>query len=55
METLNIDRAHIVGHSYGGAIALQLAVDAPNKIHTLSLLEPGLVGHVQGASELFQN
>jgi pimeloyl-ACP methyl ester carboxylesterase len=52
METLNIDRANIVGHSYGGAIALQLAIDAPNKIHTLSLLEPGLVGHVQGASEL---
>jgi pimeloyl-ACP methyl ester carboxylesterase len=52
METLNIDRAHIVGHSYGGTIALQLAIDAPNRIHTLSLLEPGLVGHVQGVSEL---
>src|SRR5689334_17355953 len=52
METLNIDRAHIIGHSYGGTIALQLAIDAPNKIHTLSLLEPALVGHVQSASEL---
>jgi len=52
METLNIDRAHIVGHSYGGTIALQLTIDAPNKIQTLSLLEPALFGHVQGASEL---
>ena len=46
------DRAHIVGHSYGGTIALQLTIDAPNKLQTLSLLEPALVGHVQGASEL---
>ena len=37
METPNIDRAHIVGHSYDGTIALQLAIDAPNKIHTRSL------------------
>ncbi len=44
MQTLDIDYAHIVGHSYGGTIALQLAIDAPNKIHTLSLLEPALVG-----------
>jgi pimeloyl-ACP methyl ester carboxylesterase len=52
MESLDTDRAHIVGHSYGGTIALQLAIDAPSKIHTLSLLEPALVGYVQSASEL---
>jgi pimeloyl-ACP methyl ester carboxylesterase len=52
MDTLNIDQAHIIGHSYGGTIALQLAIDAPNKVHTLSLLEPALVGYVPSISEL---
>ncbi len=37
---LGIGRAHVVGHSYGGAIALQLAIDAPSAVHSLSLLEP---------------
>jgi pimeloyl-ACP methyl ester carboxylesterase len=30
----------VVGHSYGGAIALQLALDAPGAVHSLALLEP---------------
>jgi pimeloyl-ACP methyl ester carboxylesterase len=33
---------HVVGYSYGGAIALQLAVDAPELVHSLALLEPAL-------------
>ncbi len=48
-------RAHVVGHSYGGTIALQLALDAPASVHSLSLLEAGLpaeVGHAApGAAE----
>jgi len=36
---LGVERAHIVGHSYGAAIALQLAADAPEVVHTLALLE----------------
>jgi pimeloyl-ACP methyl ester carboxylesterase len=39
LEELGIERAHIVGHSYGAAIVLQLAVDAPQLVHTLALLE----------------
>jgi pimeloyl-ACP methyl ester carboxylesterase len=39
---LGVDSAHIVGHSYGGCIALQLAVDAPAAVRSLSLLEPPL-------------
>jgi uncharacterized protein (TIGR02118 family) len=39
---LGIERAHVVGHSYGGAIALQLALDAPAAVHSLALLEPPL-------------
>ena len=33
-------RVHIVGYSYSGAVGLQLAVDAPEHVHTLTLIEP---------------
>ncbi len=39
---LGIDTAHVVGHSYGGSIALQLAHDAPEVVATLALLEPAM-------------
>lgn len=38
-----VQRAHVVGHSYGGAVALQLALDSPGIVHSLSLLEPALM------------
>jgi pimeloyl-ACP methyl ester carboxylesterase len=40
MRRLGIERAHIVGHSSSAAVALQLALDAPEAVHTLALLEP---------------
>ena len=43
MRHLGIDRAHLVGHSSGGNIALQLALDAPEMVQSLALLEPALV------------
>jgi 3-oxoadipate enol-lactonase len=39
LRELGVERVHVVGHSYGAAIALQLAVDAPESVHTLTLLE----------------
>jgi pimeloyl-ACP methyl ester carboxylesterase len=42
LDVLQVERAHVTGHSYGGAIALQLALDAPELVHTLALLEPAL-------------
>jgi pimeloyl-ACP methyl ester carboxylesterase len=39
---LGITRGHVVGHSLGGCIALQLALDIPAMVHTLALLEPAL-------------
>ena len=41
---LHIRRTHVAGHSTGAAIALQLAVDRPDIVHTLALFEPPLVG-----------
>lgn len=39
-----IGRAHVVGHSYGGAVALQLALDSPELVESLALLEPAVFG-----------
>jgi pimeloyl-ACP methyl ester carboxylesterase len=43
MRHLGIERAHIVGHSSSGNIALQLALDAPHVVRSLALLEPALL------------
>lgn len=42
LQQLGIQRAQIVGHSYGGVVALQLALDAPEVVHSLALLEPSI-------------
>jgi pimeloyl-ACP methyl ester carboxylesterase len=46
---LGVERAHVVGHSSGGAIALQLALDVPEVVHSLVLLEPALLDVPKGA------
>ena len=43
LRHIGIARAHIVGHSSGGVIALRLALDAPEVVHSLVLLEPALL------------
>ena len=43
LHFLGVQRAHVVGHSYGGIVALQLALDTPGVVHSLALLEPGLM------------
>lgn len=40
---LGIDRAHVVGHSFGAASAAALALHHPERVATLSLLEPAFV------------
>ncbi|MEM7210140.1 MAG: alpha/beta fold hydrolase [Pseudomonadota bacterium] len=39
MDNLNIDRAHIVGHSMGGKTAMQLALDFPTRARTLTVVD----------------
>src|SRR5918911_414356 len=53
LAQLGVQAAHVVGHSYGGAIAVQLALDAPALVHTLALLEPGLL-KVPSAAAFFE-
>ena len=51
MRHLGIEQAHVVGHSASAMIALQLALDAPEAVHTLALLEsarPALQNELQG-------
>jgi pimeloyl-ACP methyl ester carboxylesterase len=43
LEHLGVRRAHVVGHSTGASIGAQLALDHPEKVHTLTLMEPTLV------------
>lgn len=41
LAALDIERAHIVGNSLGGACALRLALDAPQTVDRLVLMGPG--------------
>jgi pimeloyl-ACP methyl ester carboxylesterase len=43
LSRLGVQQAHVVGHSHGANVALQLALQAPGLVRTLSLLEAGLL------------
>jgi non-heme chloroperoxidase len=40
LDHLRVDRTHMVGHSLGGAIALEFAAQHPTRVASLVLLEP---------------
>ena len=40
LDQIGVTRATVVGHSTGGAIALQMAIDRPDLVESLVLLEP---------------
>ena len=44
--------AHIVGHSFGGAVALQLALRHPQLVRTLTLIEPAAFHLLRGGDEV---
>ena len=44
MDHVGWSTAHIVGHSYGALVALQLAIDAPSRVRSVALLEPAARG-----------
>jgi pimeloyl-ACP methyl ester carboxylesterase len=53
LDHLGVSRAHVAGHSSGGSVAMQLAFERPDLVHTLALLEPTLFG-VPSAPSLFE-
>ena len=40
LDHLDVDRAHVIGHSEGAVIALVLASSDPDRVRSLALLEP---------------
>jgi len=44
LDALGADRAHLVGHSMGGAVALAVAAAAPGRIASLTLIAPAGFG-----------
>lgn len=42
LDTLDVDKIHLVGYSSGGVIATQIALMAPERVESLILLEPAL-------------
>ncbi|PZX24847.1 Dihydrolipoyllysine-residue acetyltransferase component of acetoin cleaving system [Cupriavidus phytorum] len=40
MDEAGIEAAHLVGHSMGGGVAAQLAVDAPQRVLSVALVSP---------------
>ena len=43
MKHLGVERAHVIGHSGGGTIAVALALEAPSLVHSLVVLEPAIM------------
>jgi 4,5:9,10-diseco-3-hydroxy-5,9,17-trioxoandrosta-1(10),2-diene-4-oate hydrolase len=48
IHELGIATAHLVGNSYGGAAALRLALDTPERVGKLVLMGPGGIGTTRG-------
>jgi pimeloyl-ACP methyl ester carboxylesterase len=48
MRRLDIERAHVVGHSSSANMALQLALDHPDAVRSLALLETALLAVPSG-------
>ncbi len=49
LDELGIGTACLVGNSYGGAAALRLALDTPQRVGKLVLMGPGGIGTTRGA------
>lgn len=42
LDVLGLSRVHLVGHSLGGRIALELAMTQPRRLHSVTLMTPSL-------------
>jgi pimeloyl-ACP methyl ester carboxylesterase len=53
LRHLRVERAHFAGQSSGGAIVLQLALDAPGLVNSVAVLEPFIASLVLSSSPIF--
>ncbi len=40
-QTLGLERFHLIGHSMGGNVVMQYAIDHPDRVRSLTLVAPG--------------
>jgi len=53
MEAVGIQETHIIGHSLGGTLALALALDFPEKVKRLVLVDSAGLGPISRKGQLF--
>lgn len=49
LDALHIEAAHIVGHSLGSAVAMQFALESPERVWTLTAIAPAWVDGMPAA------
>lgn len=54
LDTLQIKKAHFIGHSYGANITIELANNHANRVESIVLYEPPIFGMLKGQSEYKQ-
>ena len=54
-KNMNIDQAPIIGHSFGGAVCLDLCRRRPNLVRTMVLVASSVPGEVISSSKVLQN
>jgi pimeloyl-ACP methyl ester carboxylesterase len=42
MDELELDRAHVLGHSMGGRVALEVGMESPDRVESLALMTPSM-------------
>ena len=52
LDELKISKAHLVGHSYGANIALELVLQSPDRVSSALLLEPGMAKQVESGKKV---
>ena len=46
LNELGVEKTHVVGHSLGGTISIQLALDHSETVQTLALMEPAIMAAI---------
>ncbi|NLY65874.1 MAG: alpha/beta hydrolase [Alcaligenaceae bacterium] len=55
LDALEIDSAHILGHSRGGSVAIELAMEHAHKVSSLILADPGIRTRQQTSQANFKH